>query len=100
MVRGMNRPRRDLYKAEERDGVAGNVPGARSSRASNGRREAFCRRAPGAYDKALVGISEEVLDGLSGDGHLEEEPARSSGASSDSTGETGACRARSSPRPS
>ncbi|HET6884738.1 MAG TPA: hypothetical protein VFH32_00860 [Rubrobacteraceae bacterium] len=54
---------------------AGNVPGARSSRASNGRRG---RRSVGellvlAYDEALVGISEEVLDGLSGDGPLEEE---------------------------
>lgn len=54
---------------------AGNVPGARSSRASNGRRG---RRSVSellvlAYDEALVGISEEVLDGLSGDGPLEEE---------------------------
>ena len=36
---------------------APNVPGARSSRASNGRR-----------GRRSVGISEEVLDGLSGDG--------------------------------
>lgn len=41
---------------------AGNVPGARSSRASNGRR-----------GRRSVGISEEVLEGLSGDGPLEEE---------------------------